>query len=88
MFTKESEVQKNALLFEFSTAAEQSLHMFFVFYTIDVLFLDDKKQVVDVREGFRPFTVYNSRRAAKYVVELPDGAVQKSRTVLGDVLEW
>jgi uncharacterized membrane protein (UPF0127 family) len=88
MFTNESQVLGAALLFEFRRAAEQSLHMFFVFYPIDVLFLDEKKKVVDVKEGFRPFTVYNSRQMAKYVLELPRGTVRRSKTCEGDVLKW
>ncbi|MBN1544257.1 DUF192 domain-containing protein [Candidatus Woesearchaeota archaeon] len=88
MFTNEAEVRKNALLFEFSSPRVQSLHMFFVFYPIDVLFLDEKKQVVDIKEGFRPFSVYNSSKRSKYVIELPNSAIRKSRTKQGDALEW
>ena len=88
MFSDEAKVKRAALLFEFGRPGFQSLHMFFVFYKIDVLFLDANKQVVDVKEGFRPFTVYNSSKRSKYVIELPAGAVAGSRTKKGDRLEW
>lgn len=88
MFTNESEVLRNALVFEFKRAMPQSLHMFFVFYPIDVLFLDERKRVVDIKQNFRPFTVYNSRSKAMFVIELPEGAVRKSKTCLGDVVIW
>ncbi|MBU2560933.1 MAG: DUF192 domain-containing protein [Nanoarchaeota archaeon] len=88
MFTNENEVKKNALLFVFSSPRPQSLHMFFVLYPIDVIFLDEKKQVVDLKEGFRPFHVYNSSKRSKYVIELPNSAIRMSRTKQGDALEW
>ena len=88
MFTNESAVRQKALLFEFNRSRMQSLHMFFVFYPIDVLFLDDKKQVVDMKEGFKPFHLYASSRPARYVIELQRSAINKSRTRIGDVLKW
>jgi uncharacterized protein len=60
MFTEEETVRYAALLFDFKRPARQGLHMLFVFYPIDVVFLDEKRRVVDVKEGFRPFTLYNS----------------------------
>jgi hypothetical protein len=88
MFTNETCVNEAALLFEFKRPMMQSLHMFFVFYPIDVLFLDENKKVLDVKERFKPFTVYNSLEKSKYVIELPSGAVKRSRTSKGDVLAW
>jgi uncharacterized membrane protein (UPF0127 family) len=88
MFTSESAVEQNALVFEFNRPARQGMHMFFVFYPIDVVFLDEKKRVVDTRENFRPFTIYNSAEKSKYVIELPRGMIKQSRTTAGDVLAW
>jgi uncharacterized membrane protein (UPF0127 family) len=88
MFSRRRSVVENALVFEFDWPGRQSLHMFFVFYTIDVLFLDENKRVVDVKRGFKPFTVYNSRVVSRYVIELPGGAIKRSKTCKGDVLEW
>jgi len=88
MFTDEAAVRSKALVFEFSRPARQGLHMFFVFYPIDVLFLDDKKRVVDAKQGFRPFTFYNSTEKSKYVIELPSSTIKKSRTRAGDLIEW
>lgn len=88
MFTNESEVLRNALVFEFSRAMHQSMHMFFVFYSIDVIFLDDKKRVIDMKENFRPFTVYNSRSRSRFVIELPKDTVRHSKTRVGDEIIW
>src|SRR3990167_6402965 len=47
-----------------------SLHMFFVFYPIDVLILNHKKEIVEIKPKFKPFTFWNSKEKGKYVVEL------------------
>jgi len=64
-----------------------SIHMMFVFFAIDVLFLDRNKKVVDVVEGLRPFTPNcTPKKAAKYFIELPAGKAKGTR--VGDELEW
>src|SRR3989344_681054 len=69
MFLKKRE--DFALVLAFDKEKRISLHMFFVFYPIDVLFLDKNKKIIEVKRNFKPFTVYNSRKKAKYAVELP-----------------
>jgi|SRR3989344_3936923 len=81
MFSKK---QNKSLIFRFSREKMISLHMFFVFYPIDVIFLDKNKIVVDKKESFRPFTFYKSRKKAMYAIELPDGAIRKTKTKTGD----
>lgn len=44
--------------------------MFFVFYSIDVLLLNEKKEIVEIKKNFKPFTFWNSKEKGKYVVEL------------------
>ncbi len=44
--------------------------MFFVFYPIDVLLLNQNKEIVEIKHNFRPFTFWNSKEKGKYVVEL------------------
>tara|TARA_Y100000310_G_scaffold216748_1_gene217811 strand:- start:7411 stop:7725 length:315 start_codon:yes stop_codon:yes gene_type:complete len=53
-----------------------SIHMFFVFYPIDVVWLDSGFKVVDVKRSVKPFTpIVFPKRKAKYVLELwKDGA--------------
>lgn len=64
-----------------------AIHMLFVFYPIDVLFLNSKKQVVDKVLGLKPFALnYVPKRPAKYVVELPEGYGKKAE--IGDLLKW
>ena len=85
MFSKKRET---ALVFRFDRETIIALHMLFVFYPIDVLFLDKKKNVVDKKENFLPFTFYKSRKKAMYAVELPNGAIGKTKTEIGDKIEF
>ncbi|MFH1668542.1 MAG: DUF192 domain-containing protein [Candidatus Woesearchaeota archaeon] len=88
MLTLPSSVLDNSLVFEFDAPAHQSMHMFLVFYPIDVLFLDGNKRVVDMKERFLPFTIYNSKVLSKHVIELPAGRIRQSSTAVGDVVAW
>jgi uncharacterized membrane protein (UPF0127 family) len=45
--------------------------MLFVFYSINVLFLDSNKKVIDIKKRLRPFTFYSPKKKAKYIIELP-----------------
>ena len=41
--------------------------MLFVFYPIDVLFLDKNNIVVDKKDNFKPFTLYNSKKKGERI---------------------
>ncbi|MFC1648095.1 DUF192 domain-containing protein [Nanoarchaeota archaeon] len=72
------------LLFDFRKPRRMSLHMFFVFFSIDVYFLDNFMEVIEVKRNFRPFTTYKSRLACNYVLETPANALTLR---VGDKLE-
>lgn len=65
-----------------------SIHMFFMRFPIDVLYLDRNDTVVAVQESLRPWRVGRLyTKGAKYVIELPEGSVQKSGTAPGDEIQ-
>ncbi len=69
----------HALVFIFNNERKIDLHMLFVFFPIDVLFLDKNKGVVDIKKNFKPFAYYASKVKAKYVIELPVGLLGKTK---------
>lgn len=71
-----------ALVFEFSRERRVGLHMLFVPFPIDAVFLDPDGRVVSLRR-LRPWLGYASERA-ETVVELPAGAADGIKE--GDVL--
>lgn len=61
-----------------------SIHMFFMRYPLDVLFLDKEGRVVFMYKGIKPWRVGRIVRGAKMAVELPEGAIEQSLTEVGD----
>jgi uncharacterized protein len=77
---------KQPLIMVFEEPQIVSLHMFFVFYPIDVLFLDNKKKVVEIKLNFRPYSFYTPNKKAKYVIELGSGMA--NNCAIGDKIEF
>ncbi len=68
---------------------ESSLHMLFVFFKIDILWLDSKLEIVDIKAGARPFTPFiKPGKPAKYIIELPNGKINSSKLKMGDRLKF
>jgi uncharacterized membrane protein (UPF0127 family) len=65
--------------------AAPSVHMFFMRFPIDVVFLDRDRKVVRVVERLRPWRIAGARRAAA-ALELPAGAAAATGVGVGDIL--
>lgn len=79
--------RKKSLVFVFDKETKVTLHMFFVFFPIDILFLDKNKKIVDLFENAKPFrSIIASKKPAKYIIELP--AIKNSNTELGDIIKY
>ncbi len=85
MFSKPTET---AMILSFPNEKAVSLHMFFVFFPIDVLFVDGSMRVVELVKSLAPFTTYSARQKAKFAVELPAGSIAKSKTRIGDQITF
>ncbi len=79
---------REALVFRFRHPARAYLHMMFVFTSIDVVLTDEQGTVLEVKENFRPFTIYNSSMKCRNIIEAKAGAVRNSKTKPGDRLEF
>ena len=65
-----------------------SIHMFFMRFALDVLYVDQFDRVVRTQRGIKPWRVgplYT--RGAKYVIELPIGTIERSATEPCDQLQ-
>ena len=85
MFSKN---KGKCLIFKFNSEKIVALHMFFVFYPIDVLFLNKNKIVVDKKENFKPFAFYSSKKKTAYAIEMPNGIIKGSKTGIGDKIKF
>lgn len=78
-------IKDEGFVFVFDSLKKVNFHMLFVFFPIDMLFLDEKKRVVDIRRNVKPFTL-NISSKAKYVIELPANSTKN--TDVGDIIRW
>jgi uncharacterized protein len=66
---------------------ETTIHMFFVFFSIDVVWLNKEKEVVDKKEKVVAFTpLIVPKQPAKYVIELRKGCSKHVK--IGDKLDF
>jgi uncharacterized membrane protein (UPF0127 family) len=77
-------LRPKTLVFVFSNERYVPLHMMFVFFPLDIVFLDSSQHVVELKEHLMPFWYYNPRHKAKYVIELSNRTIRKERIKLGD----
>jgi uncharacterized protein len=65
-----------------------SIHMFFMRFPIDVLFLDAARRVCAVRQGLKPFRIAWGGFRARHTIELPSGTVAATGTAVGHLVAW
>ena len=74
---------KKTLVFPFSQYRLETLHMLFVFFPIEALYLDSKKKVLEKGHLF-PFGYYHPKHKCRYIVEIP----RKTNIKVGDVVTF
>ncbi len=72
-----------ALFFDFGKPGRNSVHMFFMRFPIDVVYLDSSCTVVEIRERLNPWHFHRSKVDSKYMIELPAGAISRFKVELG-----
>jgi hypothetical protein len=75
------------LIFVFNKEQVIPLHMLFVFYPIDALWLDKNKRVVEFKT-LKPFTFYRPKNRALFVLELAKNTINNTRTQAGDTITF
>ncbi|MFT4309300.1 MAG: DUF192 domain-containing protein [Candidatus Woesearchaeota archaeon] len=81
MFSRQKDI-----LFNFQKDKKLKFHMVFVFYPIDIIFMDHEYKIVDLKKSFCPFTCYYSRAKSSHVLELAKGTINKHEIGLGEIL--
>ena len=74
------------LIFAWKKEKIISLHMFFVFFPIDLLYLNKNKEIIEIKTSLKPFSIYNPKYPAKYLIESPSKTITKIK--LKDKLEF
>ncbi|MBT8398312.1 MAG: DUF192 domain-containing protein [Gemmatimonadetes bacterium] len=65
-----------------------AIHTWWMTFSLDVVFLDQKGKVLDLIESIRPWKRTRRIPGARYVLEVPVGTIEYSGTRLGDHLTW
>jgi uncharacterized membrane protein (UPF0127 family) len=65
----------------------RSVHTYFMNYAIDVLFVNDRLEVVGIVESMPPRKVSKVYHSANSVIELVAGAARRTDTEIGHVLK-
>ena len=82
-------IKDKCLIFVFRKESRPHFHMLFVFFHIDMVFLDSNRKIVDLRSRVRPFRLeIKPRKDCRFVIELPAGTIRKSRLKVGDRLSF
>ena len=88
MFRSKHSVKNTAWFFSFKNPQRISVTMFFVFFPIDIVFLDKNNKIIEIKENFKPFTNYTCNTKAFAFIELESGAVKKYGLKLEEILTF
>lgn len=80
--------EHEAYVFKFTYDKKIPIHMLFVFFPIDVLWVNMDNEIVDLKKSVFPFSpaVYHKGRASK-LIELPKGTITKHKIALMDTIK-
>lgn len=76
-FRTRKAVEDKAWMFRFNKPRRVGITMFFVFFPIDIVFLDKNNLVVELKENLRPFRNYTSKEKISSFIELKQGIIKK-----------
>lgn len=65
-----------------------SIHMFFMRFSIDAIFVDKADKVVGLVQNIKPFMLSPIFFKASYVIEIPAGLINQTGTSKGDVISF
>ena len=66
----------------------QGVHMHWMTYPLDIVFLDDSGGVVGLYRGLRPWRFSKTHKDATCAIEFPQGTLDRTGTAIGDRLTW
>ncbi len=78
--------ERYALVFILSAPRSVSIHMFFVYFPIDVLFLDTDKKIL-AATTLKPWTgLVRSPESTRYIIEMHSGSIERHALCPGDAI--
>ncbi len=71
------------LLFKFSKPGRHAVHMWFVWFPIDLIYLDSSFRVVELRAGLKSWRFYRPKAIIDYLIEAPVGTISRADVRVG-----
>lgn len=84
MFRSRDSVMDKAWVFVFDSPRKISITMMFVFFPLDLLFLDLSRRVIDIKRDIKPWSFYTCSKKAAYCIELDAGTIRSRKIKIGD----
>ncbi len=76
-----------SMLFILKKPSKVNIHMFFVFFPLDVIFLDEKKKITGYSR-LKPWVGYKTMEGIKYVLEMKAGTIEKFHLSIGGKMDF
>lgn len=76
-----------ALIFVLKRPDTVGVHMLFMLFPIDVIFLDTDKKIIGTAT-LKPWTGYKRMKGIKYIIEMSQGTVERFNMVPGEQLTF
>ncbi|MEK6954694.1 MAG: DUF192 domain-containing protein [Candidatus Micrarchaeota archaeon] len=74
---------------EKESIARAAIHSYFCLIPFDAIFLNAKREVVEIKENIPPWRIYIApKKPAKYFIECAGGEAKKRGIRIGEKLEW
>jgi hypothetical protein len=87
-FKKKNQCIDKAFVFQLHKKSKPAIDMLFVSFALDLIFLDENKRIIELKENLKPFQTYKPSKNSMYFIELLSGEIKKNNIKLNDVLEF
>ena len=62
--------------------------MMFVFFPIDIIFLNKNKKIIEIKRNLKPWLFYTSKNKSKFFIEIPSNYSKDFKIKTGEILRW
>lgn len=76
-----------AMIFVLKKPSSVNVHMLFMRFPIDVIFLNDEKKIMGLFK-LNPWTGYKAMKKIKYIIEMNAGTIEKNKLVIGGGMKF
>ncbi len=83
MFRSHRAIDHTGWVFDMKATCHITITMFFVFFPIDIVFLDASHRITELHCNVRPFTNFSTEKPARYFIELQQGTIDKASLAVG-----